>query len=125
MTLGTEKGETRSYILTIYPLQSNHCVKGLLMINTSWPYSSIKDFLRNAAPTYTHNYWCLMGVRGTLPHIIPLAIATGHGYLLGDILLDNKFNLTFFQLNFNYFLVHTELQYLIVWKTLALSTMQD
>ena len=29
--LGTEKGETSSNILTIYPIQSNHCVKGLLI----------------------------------------------------------------------------------------------
>ena len=34
MTLGTEKGETSSNMLTIYPIQSGHCVKGLLMINT-------------------------------------------------------------------------------------------
>ena len=59
MTLGTEKGETSSKILTIYPIQSNHCVKVLLMINTLWPHSRIKDFLRNAPPTYTHNnYGC-------------------------------------------------------------------
>ena len=53
MTLGTEKGETSSNILTLYPIQSNHCVKGLLMINTLWPHSRIYDFFRNAAPTYT------------------------------------------------------------------------
>ena len=39
MTLATEIGETISYIVTIYPIQNDKCVKGLLMINTLWPLS--------------------------------------------------------------------------------------
>ena len=59
MTLGTEIGETSYNMLTIYPIQSNHSGKGLLMMNTLWPQSrTVYDFLRNAAPTYTHNYGC-------------------------------------------------------------------
>ena len=46
MTLGTEKGETSNNILTIYPIQSVQCVKGLLMMNTLWPHSRIDNFLR-------------------------------------------------------------------------------
>ena len=41
MTLGTEIGETSYNMLTIYPIQSNHCGKGLLMMNTLWPHSRI------------------------------------------------------------------------------------
>ena len=33
MTPGTEKDETISNILTIYPIQSNHCVEGLLIFS--------------------------------------------------------------------------------------------
>ena len=59
MTLGTEIGETSYNMLTIYPIQSNHCGKGLLMMNTLWPHSRIVyDLLRNTATTYTHNYGC-------------------------------------------------------------------
>ena len=58
MTLETEKGETSRNILTIYSIQSDHCVNGLLMIDTLWALSRITDFLRNAAPTYTQNYGC-------------------------------------------------------------------
>ena len=39
MTLGTEIGETSYNMLTIYPIQSIHCGKGLLMMNTLCPYS--------------------------------------------------------------------------------------
>ena len=41
MTLGTEIGETSYSMLTIYPIQSNHCGKGLMMMNTLWPQSRI------------------------------------------------------------------------------------
>ena len=59
MTLGTEIGETGYNMLTKLPIQSNHCGKGLLMMNISWPHSRIvQNILRNAAPTYTHNYEC-------------------------------------------------------------------
>ena len=44
MTLATEKGETSNNILTIYPIQSVHCVKGTMM-NTLWPHNRIQDFL--------------------------------------------------------------------------------
>ena len=40
------------------------------------------------------NWWN----RGTLPPEIPLAIATGHGYLLGDLLFNNKFYLTLYSI---------------------------
>ena len=88
MTLGTEKGETSSGILTIYLIQSNHCVKGLLMINTLWPYrqqnTSIGLFEKRRSYVYPQ-LW-VSGTfkrslnwrnRGTLPPKIPLAIATG------------------------------------------------
>ena len=35
---------------------------------------------------------------GTLPPEIPLAIAAGHGYLLGDLLFDNKFYLILYSI---------------------------
>ena len=47
MTLATEKGETSKNILTVCPIQSIHCVKGLLMMegllmmDTLWPHSRI------------------------------------------------------------------------------------
>ena len=44
MKLATEKGETCNNILTIYPIQSVHCVKGLLMMNTLWLHNRIQDF---------------------------------------------------------------------------------
>ena len=36
--------------------------------------------------------------RGTLPPEIPLAKATGHGYLLGDLLFNNKFYLILYSI---------------------------
>ena len=84
MTLGTEKGETSNNALTIYLIQSNHCVK------RSSDYSRIWDFFEKRI-SYVYPQLCVSGTfkrslnwrnHGTLPPEIPLAIAKGIGDLL-------------------------------------------
>ena len=94
MTLETEKGETSGNILTICPIQNVHCVKGLLMRNTLWPHSRIKEFLSEKPVHDIHRVlkrssyvypqlWVSMTFkrsqnwtnRDTLPPDLPLAIS--------------------------------------------------
>ena len=92
MTLGTELGETNYNMVTIYPIQSNQCGKGLLMMNTLWAsqQDSIRFFKKRTS--YVHpQLWVLGDLQKKSQLVklwyssseIPLAIATGHGYLLG------------------------------------------
>ena len=93
MTLATERGETSNNTLTIYPIQSFHCMKGLLMMNTWWPHNRIQDFWSKRLidmngvlkrSSYVYPQLWVSGTfkislnrrnRGTLPPEIPLAIA--------------------------------------------------
>ena len=113
MTLGTEIGETSYNMLTIYPIQSNHCGKGLMMRNTCIVASqqdSIGFFEKRSS--YVHPKLWVSGTFkrslnwrncGTLPPEIPLAIATGHGYLLGDLLFNDNSIQYYIQLNLQIF----------------------
>ena len=97
MMLATERGETINNILTIYPIQSVHCVKGLLLMNTLWPQNRMQDLLSK------RHAWCfdtellriptIMGVRDlqiksklgkTRSSSSRNTISYSYGYILGD-----------------------------------------